>query len=42
MRAGQGQAEPIVSPREAVATTNKHSHLNTAQTTAIRACAHFS
>ena len=35
MRAGQGQAEPIVSPREAVATTNKHSHLNAAQTTAI-------
>ena len=35
MRAGQGQAEPIVSSREAVATTNKHSHLNTAQTTAI-------
>ena len=42
MRAGQGQAEPILSSREAVATTNKHSHLNTAQTTAIRACAHFS
>ena len=35
MRAGQGQAEPIVSSREAVATINKHSHLNTAQTTAI-------
>ena len=35
MRAGQGQTEPIVSPREAVAITNKHSHLNAAQTTAI-------
>jgi hypothetical protein len=35
MRAGQGQAEPILSSREAVATTNKHPHLNTAQTTAI-------
>jgi len=35
MRAGQGQAEPIVSSREAIATTYKHSHLNTAQTTAI-------
>ena len=36
MRDGQGQAEPIASSREAVATTNKHSHLNTAQTTAIQ------
>ena len=35
MRAGQGQTEPIVSSREAVAITNKHSRLNTAQTTAI-------
>ncbi len=35
MRAGQGQAEPIVSPREAVAITSKHPHLNAAQTSAI-------
>jgi conjugative relaxase-like TrwC/TraI family protein len=35
MRAGQGQAEPILSTRDAVAVTNKHTHLNAAQTTAI-------
>ena len=35
MRAGQGQTEPVVSPREAVAITSQRLRLNAAQTSAI-------
>ena len=35
MRAGQGQTEPILSHLKAARMANQHSHLNTAQTTAI-------
>lgn len=35
MRAGQGQTEPVVSPREAVAITSQRPRLNAAQTSAI-------